>query len=109
MQLAEDDRLLRLHEDKLAALAAKSACRHKHAAVLLDPQWQPICWGYNRGSIHAEQDVIAKWVKAFRPRARLAERLLVVRWKPSVGFQYSKPCVHCTMLLNRLNITAMHS
>lgn len=99
--------------DKLRKVAAKSPCRNRHAAILLDSADRVICWGYNRGgfrfSLHAEVDAITKWLRAYRPRGRRAATIVVARVSRRGEFLGSKPCQQCEALIRAVNLNVVHT
>ena len=93
----------------MAAWARKSPAKMKHACAVLDRQERPICFGYNRGWIHAEEDAVLKYNRAYRPRGREAHSLLVIRWTPTKGWGMSKPCESCQTLIDRYSFRVLYT
>jgi hypothetical protein len=107
------ERLLDRFGDKLHSLAVKSDVKYaKHAAVLLDTSLEPICYGYNRNYTHAEEIVLAKWMKAYRPRGRKPYMIFIVRIRGKgifPGFNFSKPCEDCEELIENHGLEYLHT
>lgn len=102
-------KLLVRYGDILETWARKSPAKMKHACVILDRQERPICFGYNRGWIHAEEDAVLKYSRAYRPRGREGKTLLVIRWAPSKGWCMSKPCDYCQFMINQYGFKVLYT
>lgn len=111
--------LLKRYGTKLQLVASRSNCKMKHAAMVLDGAYEPICWGYNftrQGFerddyevCHAEVNAIHKWLKAFKPRGRSGHYIFVVRVNSQGEFMYSEPCEACSQMIRKVGLTAIWS
>lgn len=96
-------------EKRLIREANKSPSRSRHAAVILDKSFEPICYGFNNGKRHAEVHAILKCLGTPKYMGKNPKFLLVVRVNNSRQFINSKPCKICQKVIDRVGLKAFHS
>lgn len=101
--------------DTLKRTAAKSRMRYRLAAGLFDSKGNLICMGYNRRSnrtrysIHAEEDCIAKFIRAYYPRKIKPSFIVVVRINPRGELKLSKPCDNCNRIIEESGVKTYYT
>lgn len=81
----------------------------RHAAVILDRSFRPICYGYNRFDRHAEGHAISKLLNTPHFRGKKPYAILVVRVNKTNKFVGSKPCQKCQRLIDAVGLKAFHT
>ena len=81
----------------------------RHAAVILAKNMQPICYGFNIFSRHAELHAIQKWLATPKFRGKKAAAIVVIRRNKTGKLTESKPCEKCQVLLDGVGLKVYHS
>jgi len=100
-------------------IANKSVCHYKHGAILVYKK-NIIARGYNDElykfplpvgsfSIHAEANVIRQIDNKYRKKILENCVLYVVRINKNGQLMNSKPCNNCQKLIDKYNLTVVHS
>lgn len=102
--------------DNLILAARKGTMGQRHAAAIYDSKGNVICYAYNyrvnsgfKRSIHAEEAVIAKFVRAYAPRGAKPSLIRVIRVNKNGKLMNSKPCERCRSLLDKTGLRVEHS